>query len=158
MRNAVDHLRGLDPRTPVTAWTKSENKNYKKTQRGRDCPQSALDMDRVFPVDFILAERSRKNKTEFLLRWTNYTPRFDSWSSEVSDDLLQSWRKRRRVRKWSKMLPAESIRKVRGCGTSKEFLVKFEGSNRLEWTSFVNSELLRDFEQKRKKSTRKKKL
>ena len=34
MRNAVDHLRGLDPRTSVTAWTESENKNYKKNTKG----------------------------------------------------------------------------------------------------------------------------
>tara|TARA_Y100000389_G_scaffold15396_1_gene13638 strand:- start:36743 stop:37078 length:336 start_codon:yes stop_codon:yes gene_type:complete len=93
-------------------------------------------------ADYILDERKKSGRREFLIRWTNYSARFDSWSDEVSQGLMQTWERRRGRRKWSKMLPADSIQKTRGSGIHKEFLVKFCEGNELQWTPFVSQTLI----------------
>ena len=100
-------------------------------------------------ADYILDERKKSGRREFLIRWTNYSARFDSWSHEVTQALMKTWKRRQSNRKWSKMLPADSIQKTRGSGIYKEFLVKFCEGNELQWTPFVSQTLIDDWAGKR---------
>jgi len=100
---------------------------------------------RISAADCILDERQGARGPEYLIRWSNYSPRHDSWSCHVTPPLLSAWTKRRRVRKWSKMLPAQKIVQVRGRKGQREYLVKFYGSSVLEWTAHVSEGLMRDF-------------
>ena len=60
----------------------------------------------VYEVDRVLAERTRRGHTEYLVRWTGYPPEFDSWISDLSDapEALASWTSSKPTRRSQRVL------------------------------------------------------
>ena len=103
---------------------------------------------KLHDVDFVIEERATANGSIFLVRWTGYSCIHDSWTPYVTKDIQDSWRKRQRVRKWSKFLRAERIIRSRTTIGRTEYLVKFYDFSEPEWTPFVNDTLLRAYRRK----------
>ena len=102
-------------------------------------------------ADCVLDERTRRGKTEYLLRWTGYSAEHDSWTPRITPALKVIWEKRRRHRRWTRLLAALRIVRVRGSRGQREYLVKFRGFRELEWTPFVSAGLLQAWQRRRRR-------
>lgn len=108
----------------------------------------------LHPADQVLEERIRNNRREFLVRWTGFTARHDSWTPKITPCLQRMWEKSKRHRRWTKLIPATSILQVRGKSRWREYLVKFRGIQEPEWTPFATHCLIKTWENKRCKGRR----
>lgn len=108
-------------------------------------------VDAMDAADCVLDERTRRGKTEYLLRWTGYSAEHDSWTPRITPALKVMWEKRRRHRRWTRLLEALRIVRVRGGRGQREYLVKFRGFRELEWTPFVSAGLLQAWQRRRRR-------
>lgn len=103
-------------------------------------------------ADFVIAERINHKRKQYLIRWTGFSCKHDSWSSEITPDLALDWKKHaHRTRKWTRFLQADKVLAERGQGTQSEFLVKFKDYPLPEWTYFINDHLKQEWNQSKPK-------
>ena len=125
-----------------------QKQNHAQVAAARTPQDNVNDMD---AADCVLDERTRRGKTEYLLRWTGYSAEHDSWTPRITPALKVMWEKRRRHRRWTRLLKALRIVRVRGGRRQREYLVKFRGFRELEWTPFVSVGLLQAWQRRRRR-------
>lgn len=91
------------------------------------------------PAISVLDECKIGSETYYLVRWTGFPPSHDSWTKEITRPLFLDWKRKKRPRKWSKMMRFERILKKRKIGSRTEYLIQWTNKRHadISWTPFV---------------------